>query len=48
MGKHVHLKVVVGRHDDYADLDLELPTLVDLLSSVVKNSHKANSKNSIS
>jgi hypothetical protein len=42
------LKVVVGSHDDYADLDLELPTLVDLLSSVVKNSHKENSKNSIS
>jgi dipeptidyl aminopeptidase/acylaminoacyl peptidase len=48
MGKHVQLKVVVGSHDEYADLDLELPTLVDFLSSVVKNSHKANSKNSIS
>ena len=47
-GDYVQLKVVAGSHDDYADLDLELPTLVDLLSSVVKNSHKANSKNSIS
>jgi hypothetical protein len=48
MGMQFQLKVVVGSHDDYADLDLELPTLVDFLSSVVKNSHKANSKSSIS
>jgi len=48
MSKHVHLKVVVGSHDNYADIDSELPTLVDFLSSVVKNSHKANSKTSIS
>jgi len=46
-GDHVLLKVVVGSHDDYADLDRELPILVDFLSGVVKNSHKANSKNCI-
>ncbi|GAB1393072.1 hypothetical protein MASR1M60_12350 [Rhodocyclaceae bacterium] len=47
-GDHVPLKVVAGSHDDYADLDRELPVLVDFLSGVVKNSNEANSKNSIS
>lgn len=32
-GEHVRLKVVAGSHDDYADLDRELPLLVDFLSS---------------
>ena len=30
-GDHVHLKVVAGSHDDFADLDRELPVLVDFL-----------------
>jgi len=30
-GDHVQLKVVVGSHDDYADLDRELPVLVGFL-----------------
>jgi dipeptidyl aminopeptidase/acylaminoacyl peptidase len=40
---HVYLKVVAGSHDDYADLDRELPVLVDFLSGVVKNSQDSNS-----
>ncbi len=35
-GDHVLLKVVAGSHDDYADLDRELPALVDFLRSAVK------------
>jgi pimeloyl-ACP methyl ester carboxylesterase len=35
-GDHVQLKVVAGSHDDYADLDRELPVLVDFLTGVVK------------
>jgi uncharacterized protein len=31
-GDHVRLKVVAGSHDDYADLDRELPVLVGFLS----------------
>ena len=38
-GDHVQLKVVAGSHDDYADLDRELPVLVDFLSDVVKNAN---------
>jgi dipeptidyl aminopeptidase/acylaminoacyl peptidase len=34
-GDHVQLKVVAGSHDDYADLDRELPVLVDFLTGVV-------------
>ncbi len=41
-GDHVQLKVVAGSHDDYADLDLELPVLVDFLTGVVKNANEAN------
>lgn len=44
-GDHVRLKVVAGSHDDYADLDRELPVLVDFLSGVVKNANKTNTKN---
>lgn len=35
-GDHVQLKVVVGSHDEYVDLDRELPALVDFLTSEVK------------
>jgi dipeptidyl aminopeptidase/acylaminoacyl peptidase len=42
-GDHVQMKVVAGSHDDYADLDRELPVLVDFLSGVVKNSQESNS-----
>lgn len=42
-GDHVHLKVVAGSHDDYADLDKELPVLVEFLLGVVKNTNEANS-----
>lgn len=35
-GNHVQLKVVAGSHDDYADLELELPSLVTFLSNIVK------------
>ena len=31
-GNHVRLKVVAGSHDEYADLDREVPMLVDFLS----------------
>jgi dipeptidyl aminopeptidase/acylaminoacyl peptidase len=34
-GDHVQLKVVAGGHDDYADLDRELPVLVDFLLKIV-------------
>mgnify|MGYP003586750066 FL=1 len=33
-GGHVQLKVVAGSHDDFADLDRELPVLVDFLSKI--------------
>ena len=33
-GEHVQLKVVAGSHDDYADLDRELPLLVAFLSKI--------------
>jgi pimeloyl-ACP methyl ester carboxylesterase len=36
-GDHVRLTVVAGSHDDYTDLDRELPALVNFLSSAVKN-----------
>lgn len=39
-GEHVQLKVVAGSHDDYADLDQELPVLVDFLAGVVKTSER--------
>lgn len=35
-GEHVCLKVVAGSHDDYADLDRELPALVGFLTSALK------------
>lgn len=41
-GDHVQLKVVAGSHDDYAELDRELPVLVDFLSRVAKNIHDTN------
>lgn len=41
-GEHVQLKVVAGSHDDFADLDRELPVLVDFLTDVLKNSNEAN------
>ncbi|MDX9994580.1 MAG: alpha/beta fold hydrolase [Rhodocyclaceae bacterium] len=44
-GEHVQLKVVAGSHDDYADLDRELPVLVDFLTGVVINASEANLKN---
>lgn len=44
-GEHVQLKVVAGSHDDYADLDRELPMLVDFLTGVVINASEANLKN---
>lgn len=34
-GEHVQLKVVAGSHDDFADLDRELPLLVEFMSRVV-------------
>lgn len=34
LGEHVQLKIVAGSHDEYADIDRELPTLVDFLSKV--------------
>lgn len=43
-GDHVHMKVVAGSHDDYADLDKELPLLVEFLSGVVKNKSGTSSK----
>ncbi len=43
-GDHVELKVVAGSHDDYADLEQELPALVDFLSGVVKNSYETHAK----
>ena len=39
-GGHVVLKVVAGGHDDYADLDRELPALVEFLSGVVMSDDK--------
>lgn len=33
-GEHVQLKVVAGSHDDFADLDRELPVLVNFLSQI--------------
>jgi dienelactone hydrolase len=33
-GDHVQLKVVAGSHDDFTDLDRELPVLVDFLSKI--------------
>lgn len=39
-GEHVQLKVVVGSHDDYADIDRELPILVDFLTGVVKTNDR--------
>ncbi len=33
-GEHVQLKVVAGSHDEYADIDRELPILVDFLSKI--------------
>ena len=33
-GDHVQLKVVAGSHDDFADLDRELPLLVEFLSKI--------------
>jgi len=44
-GDHVQLKVVAGSHDDYADLDQELPVLLDFLSGVVKNSKESDLNN---
>ncbi len=44
-GDHVQLKVVAGSHYDYADLERELPVLVDFQLGVVKNANEANSKN---
>lgn len=35
-GDQVRLQVVTGSHDDYADLDKEVPVLVDFLSSAVR------------
>lgn len=35
-GEHVQLKLVAGSHDDFADLDRELPLLVDFLISVAR------------
>lgn len=34
LGEHVQLKIVAGSHDEYADIDRELPILVDFLSKV--------------
>jgi pimeloyl-ACP methyl ester carboxylesterase len=34
-GEHVQLKVVAGSHDDFTDLDRELPLLVEFLSKIV-------------
>ena len=41
-GDHVLLKVVAGSHDDYADLDKELPALVDFLASSVGGGRRGN------
>jgi len=38
-GDHVRLQVVAGSHDDYTDLDREMPALVDFLAGVVKNAN---------
>lgn len=35
-GEHVQLKVVAGSHDDFADLDRELPLLVEFLSKIAE------------
>lgn len=35
-GDHVQLKVVAGSHDDFADLDRELPLLVEFLSKIAE------------
>lgn len=37
-GEHVRLKIVAGSHDDYTDLDRELPVLVDFLTAGAKDS----------
>jgi pimeloyl-ACP methyl ester carboxylesterase len=34
-GDHVRLKVVAGSHDDYADLDRDMPVLVGFLAAMV-------------
>lgn len=44
VGEHIQLKVVAGSHDDYADLDKELPLLVEFLLGVVKNTNVTSSK----
>ena len=38
---HVRLKLVSGSHDDYADLDRELPVLADFLSDAVGRLRKS-------
>lgn len=35
-GDHVELKVIAGSHDDFSDLEREVPALVDFLSRQVK------------
>jgi hypothetical protein len=32
----------MASHDDYADLDRDLPALVDFLTDVVKNAHETS------
>jgi dipeptidyl aminopeptidase/acylaminoacyl peptidase len=39
-GDHVRLKVVAGSHDDYADLDRELPVLVAFLSEIDRHQYE--------
>lgn len=38
-GNHVVLKVIAGSHDDFRDLEQEIPALVDFLSRAVGNQH---------
>ena len=35
-GSHVQLKIVAGSHDDFADLDKQLPDIVDFLSRGIR------------
>ena len=35
-GPNVQLKIVAGSHDDYADLERELPALVEFLRAAVR------------
>jgi uncharacterized protein len=38
-GDHVQLRIIAGSHDDYRDLDLEIPTLLDFLGTATRSGY---------